>query len=1090
MRIRLLGPLELRDASDRPVPVTGVRQRALLCRLALDPGRLVTVDRLIDDLWGARAPSSPANALQSAVSRLRRDLDRAGPPGRDTIRSHPAGYRLDLSPGHVDLHECARLAAAGTAALRSGDADAAARLLREALALWHGPALADAVGAPFAPVAAERAEALRRATLEARVDADLTRGADATGLVDELTAACAADPLAEGLAARLVRALTADGRRAEALRRYDAVRRTLADELGVDPGAELRAAHLAALQDDGPARPDVAGRAGDRRPAPVRRGALPAALTSLVGREHELERLASLLASERLVTLTGPGGAGKTRLALEAGAADPAPDGVWLIELAGLPPRAPAGAVAEAALAVLARPQLSRPELSWPGPVTEPDADPVARLGELLGGRRLLLVLDNAEHVADAVAGVVTAVLAAAPGVRALVTSREPLGVVGEALGPVGPLPVDTAGSAAVRLFAERAAAVRPGFVLTDDTAAHVVRICRALDGLPLAIELAAARLRSLSLREVASRLDDRLALLGRGSRGGVPRHRTLRAVLDGSWELLSSPERVLLRRLAIFAGAPSLEGVDAVCGAGLPGDELLDLVGDLVDRSLLVPVDGPDGRRYRLLETVREYAAERLDEAGERDLLAAAHTAYVLDVAERTEPQLRTAGQLVAIARFQAWHADLDAAGTRALAAGELRAARRLVAARTWFWWLTGQRRAAGAWAEQALAGWDGHTLDDTIGLCVLSAAATARRPLETPWALSPSLLEGLQELRHPVGVFAAAWLAGTGEQLDEGRRKARMLVAAERFAGHADPWCRAASALLAGHAAWDAGDTAGATAAFAAARDGFATIGERWGMLLSLSSVAMATTVRDPRAALQALLEAERMAEELDGLSEVPELLVQIATLAGRLGEQARAAGALDRAEALVEQSGDPLLAARIRHARGEVARHAGDLDLAAAELYTALKVLEAVPGGAPASTRFSAQLLSCLGRVEAERGSAAAAGRHAEALGRAGLTGDAPLRADVLERFAAWCATSPSGDARVQARRGARALGAAWALRHPGARHPGATPEGVTAEGASPDAAVAREGCRAVLGDTGFDRYWRAGTALDEPERMLAP
>ncbi|TQS42003.1 hypothetical protein FL583_27375 [Cryptosporangium phraense] len=715
------------------------------------------------------------------------------------------------------------------------------------------------------------------------------------------------------------------------------------------------------------------------------------------------------------------------------------------------------------------------------------------------------------------------------------------------------------ADSAAVRLFAERAAAVSPGFAVTDETLGDVVRICRALDGLPLAIELAAARLRSLSLAEVAARVDDRLALLSRGSRGGVPRHRTLRAVLDGSWELLSTPERTLLRRLAIFAGAPSLEGVDAVCGAGRPGDELLDLVGDLVDRSLLVPVDGPDGRRYRLLETVREYAAERLDDAGERELIAAAHTAYVLDVAERTEPQLRTGQQLVAIARFRAGHADLDAATARALAAGEVRAARRLVAARTWFWWLTGQRRAAGDWAERALRGWDGRTLDDTVGLCVLSAAATARRPLGAPWTLSPELLEQLQTLQHPVAVFAAAWLAGaspaddappprpaeqepratgpeprpagpgpkpagpapradgSGPRTDGlgprpagpgpepagpgpltsgpewGGRTSRMLLAAERFAAHPDPWCRAASALLAGHAAWDAGDTAGAVAAFAAARDGFGAIGERWGSLLSASSVAMATTSSDPWAAREALREAERLASELDGLSEVPELLVQIATLSGRLGDHAAAHGALDRAEALADRSGDPLLAARIRHSRGEVARYGGDLDLAAVELYTALKVLDAVPGvepesgsGPPAATRFSAQLLSCLGRVEAERGSAAAAGRHAQALGRALLTGDAPLRADVLERFAAGCGAPFTGDVRAHARRGAQALGAAWTLRHPASPLPVATE---LPDGALPEAGTAREACRAVLGDADFDRWWRVGARLDAPERTLA-
>ncbi|WP_344648183.1 BTAD domain-containing putative transcriptional regulator, partial [Cryptosporangium japonicum] len=688
MNIGLLGPLEVRDSAGRAVAVTGVRQRALLCRLALDPGRLVTVERLVDDVWDDDPPSVPVNALQSAVSRLRRDLHRAGPPGRDAIGSHPAGYRLALPRARVDLHEFGRLVAAGTSALRSGDAAVAASLLREALGLWRGPALADVGAAAFVTAAAAQAEELRLTALEGRISADLALGADPGALVTELTAACAAHPLREGLAARLVRALVAAGRRAEALERFASVSRELAERLGVDPGAELRAAHLAALREEAP--------------APEGRGNLPAALTSFVGRAEELARIRSLLGTGRLVTLTGPGGVGKTRLALEAAAS--APGGAWLVELSG------AGSSPESlASAVLARPTVV------PGSA---GGAPVERLVEFLRARRMLLVFDNAEPVVEPLAVLLARVLGAAPGVRALVTSREPLGVVGEALCPVAPLE----GSPAVALFAARAAAVRPGFEVTAENAAEVGRVCRALDGLPLAIELAAARLRSLSLAEVAARLDDRFALLGRGRRGGAARHRTLRAVMDGSWELLSAPERVLLRRLAVFAGPASAAAIDAVCGSGP------DVVADLVDRSLVVPVDGADGRRYRLLQTVRAYAAERLAEAGEGALVSASHTAFLLDVAERDEPVLRTGGQLGAIARFQAWHADLDAATERALAAGEVRVARRLVAARVWFWWLTGQRRAAAGWAARALAIGDVPAeLDPATGLCLLAASTAA---------------------------------------------------------------------------------------------------------------------------------------------------------------------------------------------------------------------------------------------------------------------------------------------------------------------------------------------------------------------------
>ncbi|MFG1922205.1 BTAD domain-containing putative transcriptional regulator [Cryptosporangium sp. NPDC048952] len=1089
MNIGLLGAVEVRDSAGLAVPVTGVRQRALLCRLALDPGRLVTVDRLVDDLWDARPPAAPGNALQSAVSRLRRDLDRAGPPGRNAIGSHPAGYRLSLSPALVDLHEFGRLVAAGTSALRSGDAQVAASLLREALGLWRGPALADAGDAPFVLAAASQAEELRLTALEGRVAADLSLGVDATALVTELTAACAAHPLREGLAARLIQALVAAGRRADALERFADTRRMLADRLGVDPGQELREAHLAALREEAPA--EVLPRGGN----------LPASLTSFVGRSAELARVVQLLASGRLVTLTGPGGVGKTRLALEAVSAPAAPDGVWLVELAGV--GASVDALASAVLSVLARPTVV---------LAPAEGEPVEQLAELLRTRRLVLVLDNAEHVVEPLALLVTRVLAAAPGVRALVTSREALGVVGEALCPVSPLPVASAieegapGAAAVRLFAERAAAVRPGFAVTAENAAEVTRICAALDGLPLAIELAAARLRSLSLTEVASRLDDRFALLGRGSRGGVPRHRTLRAVMDGSWELLTAPERTLLRRLALFAGPAPLAAIDAVCG---PGTDLPDVVGDLVDRSLVVPVDGPDGRRYRLLETVRAYAAERLAEAGEGAHVAAAHTAYLLDVVERDEPVLRTGDQLGAIARFQAWHADLDAATSRALAAGDVRVVRRLVAARLWFWWLTGQRRTAATWATQALTlGEVSPTPDTATALCLLAATAGPWPPTAPAPGASYSsgahtavragegfgapggVWEAVAGLDHPASMFAVAWLGGGVGSPDTGG-PAWMEAAAVRFAQHPDPWCRAASRVLAGHAAWDAGDADRAHAAFAAARALFTPLGERWGLLLAASSIAMVTGADDPAAALAALREAEALAVELDGLSEIPELLVQIATLAGRLGEFDGAADALTRADALAARTEDSLLRARIAHARGEVARYHGDLPTAVTHHHTALSLLatdepppqRAPVVGPPAAVRFTAQLHSCLARVEAERGSPTAGEWHARALLLSARTGDAPLRADVLERYAAWCASS-----QARAPHGARALGAAWALRHGVTPHRGDTALSRPMRGGLPEAGVARERLVAVLGEEAFGVEWRAGSTWDAPERTL--
>ncbi|MET8973978.1 ATP-binding protein, partial [Streptomyces hydrogenans] len=406
--------------------------------------------------------------------------------------------------------------------------------------------------------------------------------------------------LDEPLQVLRIRALRDAGRAAEALAAYEEVRRTLADRLGADPGPGLRALHedLLAAETPAPAR---------TAPAP---GNLRARLTSFVGRDEEIAALRQDLAAARLVTLLGPGGAGKTRLSQEAAerVADTWPDGVWAAELA--PVRDPE-AVPEAVLAALgARETVLRgagaEELRTAG-------DPLSRLVEHCAGRRMLLLLDNCEHVVGAAARLAESLLARCPGVRILATSREPLGVPGERLRPLGPLPEATA----LRLLGERGVAARPGFEVGEDPVA-AREIVRRLDGLPLAIELAAARLRMLSARQIADRLDDRFRLLTSGARTVLPRQQTLRAVVDWSWELLEGPERAVLRRLAVFTGGCDLEAAEAVC-AGPEGADVLDVLGALVDKSLVVSAPEESGTRFRLLETVAEYAGERLDEAGER---------------------------------------------------------------------------------------------------------------------------------------------------------------------------------------------------------------------------------------------------------------------------------------------------------------------------------------------------------------------------------------------------------------------------------------------------------------------------------------
>ena len=666
MRIAILGPLLVTDAG-RSVPVGGARLRALVIRLAVDAGRSVRTDALVDAVWGDDPPAGAANALQTLVSRLRRAL----PPAAITV--DPTGYRVDADVDFVEFEQMARAGRTAT------DATVARAHFADALALWRGPALVDVAESGFARAVAARLDEARVTATEDWLSARATIE-PAADLIADLEELARAHPLRERPHALLMSALAAAGRQAEAVRGYEQLRARLADELGIDPSAELASAYTAMLRGE---------RTGNIRPA----------LTSFVGREAELARLTSMIRENRLVTLVGPGGAGKTRLATEAARrlAGEFAGGVWIVELA---PVREADGVARALAETLQLREVRFLDLSSSGNAFD-------RVLGALESKDLLLVLDNCEHLIDASAGLADAMLGACPGVRIVTTSREPLAINGEALCPLGPLatPLVTPASgvtaaavhdvASVRLFVDRAAAVKPGFALTDTDAGAVAEICRRLDGMPLAIELACARLRTMPVQAIAARLDDRFRLLTGGNRTALPRHQTLQAVVEWTWDLLAGEERSLAATFSVFLDGATVDTIVGICGA-----DSVEPLGGLVDKSFVLL--GDDGR-YRMLETIRSFAAERLADSGAAGAARTAHASFFATTAEHADTHMRGPQQL----RWLKWISDerdnLAGALRWAIDSGDAATAVRLAGALGWFWLLCDYHvEAATGWAKR----------------------------------------------------------------------------------------------------------------------------------------------------------------------------------------------------------------------------------------------------------------------------------------------------------------------------------------------------------------------------------------------------
>ncbi len=1047
----VLGPVAVWTADGEPVPVPGLKVRALLAVLLVHEGRPVPAARLIDALWGERLPGDPAGTLSGKVTQLRRSLERAEPGGRRLVASPPPGYRLRLDANAVDVDRFRALAAR---ARETADPRARAGLLSGALALWRGPAFADFADEPFAGAAAARVTEERLAALEDHAEARLALG-EHIELAAELGELLATHPLRERLRAAHMRALYRSGRPSEALDSYEELRVHLADELGLDPGPEMVALHRAVLARE----PALA--APSTRP----RTNLPAALSELIGRDEAVAGIRAGLETERLVTLTGPGGVGKTRLALETAgglvdAVDDFADGVWLAELGALDPGS-AGQPADVVTAAL-----DVRDVTGAGD----------RLVDALRARRMLLVLDNCEHVIDQAAALAGRLLRGCPGLRILATSREPLGLPGEVVWAVLPLDVpdlaasgdaaQLARSPAVQLFVARAAAAAPGFALDADTAPAVAVLCRRLDGIPLALELAATRVRALGVGELVARLDDRFRLLATGRRDAPARQQTLTAMIEWSWDLLTEPERVVLRRLAAHADGCTLEAAEEVCaGPGtVAAADVARWLSRLVDRSLVTVAHGPDGPRYRLLESVAAYCGDRLAEAGEAERVRDQHGRYYTELAVRAEPRLYGHEQRRWLRRLDTETANLRSALDHAVRHGDAERALRLVGALTWYWFLRGRLTEARRSLRAAL------TANGRSPAALRARAAAWQDGIEVllgePDPAAGRVCERVADLadRARAEWFLAYAETDLGDVPAVDERLERALTG---FRAAGDRWGTAAALSTRAKLGYLRADLK------ALERDGeqsaelFRELGDRWGLLQATAWLGgLAEMVVDHVKATRLHREGLRMAEELGLWPEVSVRLAWLGWIAVQQCDYSRARELSGQALRLAAEQGF-----RVGETFAEIgvafaARRQGDLDLAERHLTGLLRAAGPEQEG-KAPPLHLPLVLTELGFLAERRGQAAEARRlHLRALRASRTLGGPRVAAMALEGLAG--AAGLAGDHETSA----RLLGAADSARR-AASLPAAPSERTEIDRITTAA-------RAALGGDAFDATYRDGAA----------
>jgi predicted ATPase/DNA-binding SARP family transcriptional activator len=998
MRFGVLGPLAVWRADGTAVRIPDLKVRALLADLLVgllaQQERPVSVDRLTEALWHGRPPGNPVNTLQTKVSQLRRALEEAEPGGRGLVVYRPPGYLLRAGHDPVDAQRFRDLV---TLAHETEDPQARVALLVKALRLWRGPALADFGGEEFAQATIARLEEQRLTALELHAEARLELGQHRL-LADELGELVARNPLRERLRAAYMRALYRAGRQSEALATYGDLRDELTRELGLDPSPELAALQLAILKQD-PAldRPPV--------PAPSAvplRTNLPVPLAGLLGRAEAVTEVRRLLGSGRLVTLTGPGGVGKTRLGVETAAqlVDRFPDGVWLVELAGFgrPGNEDvAGSPAEAVMAVL-----GIREDAAPGPLGNEPTGPIERLAGALRTERLLLVLDNCEHLVEPVAELAAALLRTAPELRILATSREPLGLIGEAVFVVPPL----GQSSAVELFVARARAAAPGFTLGPDDAGAVAVLCRRLDGIPLSLELAASRVRALSVHELVSRLDDRFRLLAAGHRGVPPRQQTLRATIDWSWDLLTEPERVVLRRLAVHDDGFALQAAESICaGDGVRAEDVFALLVRLVDRSLVVVAGDSGGTRYRLLESVADYCLERLDEASERDRVRQRHDRYYTELAEGSVTHLYGHAQRQWLERL-----DRESPSIRRALEGAVRdrqpdRALRVVNAMAWYWFLRGRLGEARRSLDMALAVAGGtDAAARAKALLWRTGIAALMGDVDRQALHRTAALELCQKIDDASERARAEWFLGfvecdlgdlsvSEELVDRALRGARSV---------ADRWCIAAALSTRAKQAMLRGDLGEVERSGEQSLELFGALADRWGQLQSMEWLgALARIHGDYQRATRLHRDALHIAEALGLWPQAADQLSWLGRIAMHLGDHTQARDLHERAMRLAARHSYTPGATFAEIGLGLLARREGRLDAAETHLRGVLersRLADDVPGVAVTLS------LAELGFVAEQRGDAAAAQTlHLDSLATSRRLGDPRAMALALEGLA---------------------------------------------------------------------------------------